>query len=412
MSLVTIIIPTYNNLSLLTACVNSIVLHRSTPGLAKIVIVNNGDKGSIPMQEHPEAIVVDAGSNLGWEGGLKFGLQYADTPFVVFMNDDTFVPYSSSGWLLQMLEHFKDETVAAVGPSSNCVMGPQNAFIHCQGYSFFPVSFLIGFCMMLRRSALDEVGSVDDALPYHGDDIDLSIRLRKAGYQLICDKNVFVYHHGFQTGKREFGEAWNSVEMTEKTNIHLIKKHGLKAFWETITKPVLVPVGFNGTPPEDLEGNVVRTFVNGGSVLELGCGAKKTVPQAIGVDRVPRGQWIPGISATKSIADIVADVTQPLPFEDGSYDTIIARHILEHVVDIVPVLKEWGRIVKHGGKLIVAVPNEDLRPTIPMNYEHVHAFNPKSLKNIMEQLGWKTVKIEDPKNDISLVGVFEKNGLQ
>ena len=408
MSLVEIIIPTFNNPQYLYPCVDSLLRHRSTPGLAHITIINNGDKGSIPGPENAEVSIIQADNNLGWEGGLKLGLSKTESPFVVFMNDDTYIPYSSAGWLYQLLNNFQDPKVAAAGPSSNCVMGPQNTFIPCQDYAIFPVNFLIGFCMVVRRSALDEVGGVDDSLPYHGDDLDLSIRFRKAGYKMICDKSVFVYHHGFKTGGREFGSAWNSVEMTEKTNTHLIKKHGLKEFWETVANPV--PSFKAPHSEEDTEGNMVRQFVNG-KVLELGCGPQKTVPEAVGVDIVPRGTLIPGLVGRESVADVVADVTQPLPLDPESFDTVISRHILEHCLDPISTLKNWGKVVRKGGTLIIAVPNQDVRSSIPLNFQHVHAYNPDSLRNLMETLGWHTIDIVDPKNDVSLVGAFKKNGL-
>jgi len=409
MSLVSILIPTYNNLDYLIPCVNSILLHQATPGLYDLILINNGDKGSMPpTDKNPEVRVIEVGENLGWEGGLKRGLREVKTEFVVFMNDDTYIPCFSAGWLNEMLEHFSDPKVAAVGPSSNCVMGPQNVFIPSIAQNVFNASFLIGFCVMIRRSALEEVGGVDDQLPYHGDDLDLSIRFRKAGYKLICDKRIFVYHHGFKTGGREFGSAWNSVEMTEKTNMHLIKKHGLKEFWKTISSMPPEPEWAR----EDKEGNVIRGLVNGGRVLDLACGDKKTVPQAVGVDWVAPGEKIPGLRGERSVADIVADVSKPLPIEPESYDTVIARHILEHMLDPILALKDWGKVVKKGGTLILAVPNQDLRNSIPMNYQHVHAYNPESLKNLMHTLGWHTQEIIDPKNEVSLIGVFSKNGLQ
>ena len=381
--------------------------HQGTPGLYNIIIVNNGDKGSVPEAKNPEVTILEAGKNLGWEGGLKFALEQSKAPYVIFMNDDTYIPMSSVYWMVTLLNHFADPKVAAVGPSSNCVMGPQNAFIPCKSYSSFQVNFLIGFCMMVRRAALDEVGGVDDALPYHGDDLDLSIRFRKAGYKMICDKNVFVYHHGFKTGGREFGSEWNSVEMTEKTNTHLIKKHGLKEFWTTVSQPVSMPPYHT---PTDSEGDVVRGFIKG-KTLELGCGAAKTVPDAVGVDIVPKGEMIPGLVKAFSMADIVADVSKPLPIEPESYDTVIARHILEHCQNTVEVLRNWSKVLKKDGRLIISVPNQEVRNSIPLNYQHVISFTPKSLNDLMKLQGWKTEEyFIDPKNDVSFVAVYSKNG--
>ena len=90
---------------------------------------------------------------------------------------------------------------------------------------------------MLSREALDKAGGVDDSLPNHGDDIDFSIRLRQQGYKLLMDRNVFVFHHGFKTGERLHGAYWNSMEMQDKTNHSLIRKHGLPTFIGTLLMP-------------------------------------------------------------------------------------------------------------------------------------------------------------------------------
>ena len=405
MSLVTIIIPTFNNKEYLDPCVRSIMTRQSTVGIFDLIIVNNGDKDSIDKDFYSNGIkVIEAGKNLGWEGGLKEGLKHVKTPYVVFMNDDTYIPLSSASWVYQLLMSFDDPKVGAVGPSSNVVMGMQNIFVPTPSVMNLEVNLLIGFCMMVKMEALNAVGGIDDSMPNHGDDIDLSIRLREAGYKLICNKGVFVYHHGFKTGQREFGAEWNSVLMTEKTNNWLIRKHGLKTFMKYVFNPLASKDDHIYT---DTEGDICRKFVTG-AVLELGCGATKTVLDSVGIDIVPKGQTIPGLLNQISIADKSADITEPLPLEDNSFDTVIARHVLEHLIDPVKVLKEWSRVVKTGGRIIIAVPDQSFRETIPMNYQHVHAFTPSSLKTLMETLGWNTKSIEDPKNGISFVGVFEK----
>jgi GT2 family glycosyltransferase len=235
-----ILIPTWNNNQFLIPCVRSILDTTD----AHLYIVNNGEKEHMMGLANDRVTILQQERNLGWEGGLLAGLAASKEEFVVFMNDDTFIPPVSKGWLEELLSYFKDPKVAAVGPSSNVVMGGQSIFAPFPpDQAVLRSTFLIGFCVALRRSVLEEAGSVDDSLP-GGDDLDLSLRLRQKGYELLIDRNAFVYHHGFKTGERINGGpnvagGWNSVEMTEKTNFALIRKHGLKAWLALMSNQIL-----------------------------------------------------------------------------------------------------------------------------------------------------------------------------
>lgn len=73
-------------------------------------------------------------------------------------------------------------------------------------------------------------------------------------------------------------------------------------------------------------------------------GADETVlPTAIGVDLDYSGY--DGIT---------------LPFADNSQDYVFASHVLEHIDNHFAVIKDWFRVVKLGGHLIIALPHQDL----------------------------------------------------
>lgn len=408
---VDVIIPTWNNPDYLYPCVKTLIENAATADLFRVIVVNNGHPESVEfLKEHPTVRVIQMTKNAGWEGGLLAGLKESTAPFVCFLNDDTFFPPSSKEWANILLSHFADPRVAAVGPASNVVMGEQNIFVNSPMVSF--TKYLIGFCLMVRRADLDAAGGVDDTMP-GGDDLDLSIRLRDLGKLLLYDKRAFVWHHGFKTGERVNGTAaeggWNSIQMTERTNLALIRKHGLRKFTDLYTP---MEGGFRGAGElREKETEVVKKYIVGDRILELGCGPRKTIPNAIGIDVIPNGAPIPGLFNEVSQADIVADVEKPLPVEE-EFDTVIARHILEHCVNAVDVVRNWGKALKHGGRLIIAVPDQGRQNTIPMNYQHVHAFSQESLRQLMEIMGWKTIAIEDCDNLVSFAGVFEKNGLK
>lgn len=405
--LVDVIIATWNNPEQLEGCLRSILNTVIAEGLAKTYVVNNGTKESVAYlkETYKSVKFLEPGKNLGWEGGLKYALSRSNSPYVLFLNDDTHFFSSNYLWLYQMLDRFAIDEVGAVGPSSNVVMGSQNAFLTMPS-RVFPVKFLIGFCMLVKREALEKAGGVDDTLP-GGDDLDLSIRLRQEGYTLLCDRTAFVYHHGFQTGERVHGNDWNSVEMKERTDKALIQKHGFKEWYELWTP---FDTSLQTMSSTDSEGDLIRAEIEEGTILELGCGAKKTVEQAVGVDIVPKGQPIFSLNQGEteiSIADINADVSQKLPISE-KYNYIIARHVLEHLIDPIKSIKHWTEALKEGGKLIIAVPDQDISHSLPMNIEHVHGFNKESLKSLGEAVGLKVEKVIDSNNGVSIIGVFVK----
>lgn len=60
---------------------------------------------------------------------------------------------------------------------------------------------------------------------------------------------------------------------------------------------------------------------------------------------------------------------------DGSYATVYASHVLEHLDDPVTALRNWWRILATGGHLIVSVPHRDLyegRTELPSRWNHEH----------------------------------------
>jgi len=56
-------------------------------------------------------------------------------------------------------------------------------------------------------------------------------------------------------------------------------------------------------------------------------------------------------------ADVIADLEYSLPFRDNSFDMVVAKHVLEHIVNFFSVMEEIFRVLKPNGILKVWVPH-------------------------------------------------------
>lgn len=85
---------------------------------------------------------------------------------------------------------------------------------------------------------------------------------------------------------------------------------------------------------------------NGHKVLNFGCGATiYKAPNIVNVDCTP-GDHVTVISADQI----------KLPFEDNTFDHVIANHVVEHLPNWFETVKEFARIVKVGGLIEIWVP--------------------------------------------------------
>ena len=83
------------------------------------------------------------------------------------------------------------------------------------------------------------------------------------------------------------------------------------------------------------------------SILDIGCGPKKT-PGSIGIDRYP----FDGV-------DIVRDLMRGLPFDDDTFEVIVAKQVLEHFTgdDLIFLVEEMYRVTVPDGKWFIIVPD-------------------------------------------------------
>lgn len=126
-----------------------------------------------------------------------------------------------------------------------------------------------------------------------------------------------------------------------------------------------------------------------GRGIDVGCGFRKTTESCIGVDLLAPGErGTAGVVAGRaSAADVQASGDHLPMFADGSLDFVVARHNLEHYVDVVRVLQEWRRVLRPGGSLAIVLPDDAQLDTIALDPTHKHAFTPASFRRLMGIVG-------------------------
>lgn len=211
--LVTVIIPNYNGRVWLPRLLDSLAGQNDPRLLVTIVDDASTDDSFAYVRDcRPEVNAIRNERNLGFAATCNVGLRAARTPFVVLLNNDTYV---DPDWLAEGLRPFAAPDVAAV--TSLVVLAAPPHLIDTAGdvYSVaggaikrnhlrpresaaslatavFSVS---GASAFYRREALATVGWLDERFESYYEDVDLGFRLAWAGFRCVFAPASVCYHH-------------------------------------------------------------------------------------------------------------------------------------------------------------------------------------------------------------------------
>jgi SAM-dependent methyltransferase len=126
-------------------------------------------------------------------------------------------------------------------------------------------------------------------------------------------------------------------------------------------------------------------------ILDVGCGAG-----AFGRNRPADDYEVVGLDVDAGAVELAAesgtafihDVGQePLPFQDDSFDAVLAKDVLEHLPQPVVALREFERVLRPGGLLLVSVVMS--RPKrVWADYTHVRGFTQRSARQMLADAGF------------------------
>jgi O-antigen biosynthesis protein len=230
-----VVIVNYNVKYFLEQCLHSVRRAGESTQMEVFVVDNNSVDGSVKMvkEKFPEVILIENKDNTGFSKANNQAIIKSTGDYVLLLNPDTVVESDTFFKVLQFMETHPDAGGLGVKmidgkgnflpESKRGLPTPSVAFFKIFGLSkFFPksrvfgkyhlgfldkdqvnsVEILSGAFMLLRKSVLDKIGLLDETFFMYGEDIDLSYRILKAGFQNYYYPETRIIHYKGESTKK------------------------------------------------------------------------------------------------------------------------------------------------------------------------------------------------------------------
>lgn len=244
--------PCSNQIKFTKMCFRSI--HACTHYPYELIVVDNGsvDRTSRWLKSSRFKIrLIHNKKNLGAPKAFNQGIKVSIGDYIIFLNNDTIV---SEGWLGKLVKWAEsDKKVGIVGACTNLVSESEAQPPTVQRMAavislttkgeYKEVPGLTSFCMLVKRKVLEDVGGFDENYgPGTNDDHDFCLRVKMAGYKIICAMDTFVFHFY----NRTLGN-FNIRELDRRNREYFVKKFGKKGI--EYLNSIKQPYGTRGENP-------------------------------------------------------------------------------------------------------------------------------------------------------------------
>ena len=236
-----IVIINWNTRQLLLDCVRS-VYDTVRSATYEIFVVDNGSTdGSVEAvaTEFPNVMVIANARNEGFARANNLALRRMQGSYAVLLNSDTVLKDGALDGMRSFMEAHPETGIC--GPQllfgdgrkqtsygtfprllSELVSASMMRFFGSrtkngllpEGEEPFPVDFIIGACMFVRKSAMDAAGMLDEDYFFFYEEIDWCWRMRRGGWTVMHLPGIQVIHFGGQSARhinlRARVESWRS----------------------------------------------------------------------------------------------------------------------------------------------------------------------------------------------------------
>lgn len=217
------------------ACVNSLVnTENKNQTFSIIVVINPSEEDHSNLlgtfqKIYPQIIIIENKINTGFAGGNNIGIRKAmeiGSDQIILLNNDTEVP---GDFINSFAEYGKsDKSIGLVSPKIYFTKGFEyhkdkyqenekgkviwygggiidwsNIYASHRGVDevdtgqFDQISeteFATGCCMLIKKEVIEKIGFLDEKYFLYYEDIDYSVRVKKAGYRVMYYPKSFIWH--------------------------------------------------------------------------------------------------------------------------------------------------------------------------------------------------------------------------
>ena len=218
--LLSIITINFNGLKDTCELIDTLPLNDET---IEVIVVDNAstqDEATEIGKRYPQVKVIKSDKNLGFAGGNNLGIQTAHGKYLFFINNDAILPQLSAlSLLINRLE--SSDQIGMVCPKIRFTWGEQP--IQYAGYTPLskitlrnksigfgeqdngqydtphPTPYAHGAAMMVKREVIEKVGMMPECYFLYYEELDWSMMIRRAGYEIWYEPACTIFHKESQT---------------------------------------------------------------------------------------------------------------------------------------------------------------------------------------------------------------------
>jgi len=393
---VSILVPVWNEADRIPSCMDRILSFVSTKAdmTWEILVCADGctdatlDIANQYASEHNQVKVAYYPQRLGKGGGILHGSEIAAGDVIVIADVDLSAPpdqilkvvsalSSEQADLVVGSRNMPGSTITEKSPTHRVFLGRALNFLF---RLLFHADFHDTQCGLkaIKTTVFRDLRH-DLGIEGYAFDLDLIVKAMKMGYKVIETPIVWGYRRGSKVGSlhdsfamaRSLMIVWLQSQKTEV--LRPVDEHKLRDFYDSVAgdtydRAVRSPFLPRRLWHEAKNRYILQSLSKGQTILDAGCGSGVIIQPLLEMGDIYGIDLGKGFAKfcqdryghSKNAAFLLADARH-VPFRTETFDCVICSEVLEHVYDPARALKEFSRILRPSGRLVLTTPNISIR---------------------------------------------------